>query len=369
MPNTQQQSQKQPTGEPPLLPSLCEGPAILRLVLLGELLALVLALMAAEQSRLWEQLGVLSMVVQWIMLGSALVLCQLRPHLNRLAPVLSASLAYLLCLVVAAGVLAVAPMVINKAFELQSWARAMVIAGIVAGVVLRYLYLQQQVSNQQQAELRSRLQSLQSRIRPHFLFNSMNTIASLIAIDPQRAERAVESLSALFRSSLQEMGYISLEEELEICRRYIEIESLRLADRLDMRWQLEAPLPPVSVPSLLLQPLLENAIVHGIQPLPQGGQVSVAVSSVDDHIDIRIVNPLPSPRASGSNRATADKGQHMALENIRHRLQLYYRHQADLRVEAEEGQFRVTLRLPKAAPQATELLLSRKKRIHRNYKP
>ena len=326
----------------PLLPYLCDGQAILALVLVGELLALILVLAGSADTLSWERLGAVSMTVQWIILSSALVLCQLRSLLNRFSPMCSGFFAYMLCLLIAAVVLAGAPLLVNDTFKLWAWANSMVIAAIFSGILLRYLYIQQQLINQQQAELRSRLQSLQSRIRPHFLFNSMNTIASLISIDPERAEQAVENLSELFRSSLQEMGLIRLEEELAICRRYIDIESMRLADRLTMVWDIEIPVPSVFVPSLLLQPLLENAIVHGIQRLPKGGKVVFTVMTVDKTVAIVITNPIPILSAK-----QMDKGQQLALKNIHSRLQLHYGNNACLTVEKDKEHFSIQLILPK----------------------
>src|SRR5690606_15741716 len=127
-------------------------------------------------------------------------------------------------------------------------------------------YLTQQLRLRQKAELEARIQALQSRIRPHFLFNSMNSIASLIGIDPQAAEAAVEDLSGLFRASLgQSSAEVSLDDEFELCRRYLRMEQLRLGERLRVRWDVDAVPTTLPIPALSLQPLLENAIYHGIQ--------------------------------------------------------------------------------------------------------
>ncbi len=330
--------QKQPL---PLLPYLCSPSAILGLVLIGELLSLVIMLADYSSGFSWVSLGIISMLVQWIILSCALVLCQLRPLLNRLSLFLSGCLAFSLCLAISAMILWLAPIVMSLPNDMEQWARSMSISAIFAGILLRYLYLQQQLSNQQQAELESRVQSLQSRIRPHFLFNSMNTIASLISFDAKAAEKAVEDLSELFRSSLQSPGLVDLSQELDLCRRYIDIEKIRLDKRLTMEWAIEDPIPQAQVPSLFIQPLLENAIGHGIQHLIEGGTVKLSIIQDNNILYIAVTNPI-------SKVAQPDRtnGNNIALSNIRNRLQLYFGGKAQITAESDNNQFVVSITLP-----------------------
>lgn len=327
----------------PLLPYLCSPPAILGLVLIGELLALVLILADYSLSFSWVSLGITSMIIQWIVLSCALVLCQLRPLLNRLSLRLSGSLAFCLCTAIAAIILWVSPLLTSVPIDVGLWARSTAIAAIFSGILLRYLYLQQQLSNQQQAELQARIQSLQSRIRPHFLFNSMNTIASLINLDPKTAERTVENLCDLFRSSLQSPGLVNLNEEVELCRRYIAIEKIRLAQRLTMEWDFDAEIPSALVPSLFLQPLLENAIGHGVQLLIEGGTITLSIKKDKQMLYITISNPVP--KIDGRRKTN---GHQIALSNIKNRLQLHYGDQAQLKTELcdQKNQYLVTIQLP-----------------------
>jgi two-component system sensor histidine kinase AlgZ len=327
----------------PLLPYLCSPPAILGLVLIGELLALVLILADYSLSFSWASLGIMSMIIQWIVLSCALALCQLRPLLNRLSIGLSGCLAFSLCALIAAIILWISPLLISVPFDMGLWARSTTIAAIFSGILLRYLYLQQQLSNQQQAELQARIQSLQSRIRPHFLFNSMNTIASLINLDPKTAERTVEDLSDLFRSSLQNPGLVSLGDEIELCRSYIAIEQIRLAERLIMEWDFDAAVPSALVPSLFLQPLLENAIGHGVQLLIKGGTIKLSIKKDMQMLYINIANPVPKIKDRRKS-----KGNQIALGNIKKRLHLHYGEQANLETELcdQTNQYLVTIRLP-----------------------
>jgi two-component system sensor histidine kinase AlgZ len=327
----------------PLLPYLCSPSAILGLVLIGQLLALVLILADYSHSFIWVSLGIKSMIIQWIVLSCAFALCQLRPFLNRLSLSLSGSLAFIICTAIAAIILWISPLLISAPVDIGLWARSTTIAAIFSGILLRYLYLQQQLSNQQQAELESRIQSLQSRIRPHFLFNSMNTIASLIKLDPKMAEKTVENLSDLFRSSIQSPGLVSLSEEVELCRRYIAIEKIRLADRLTMEWDFDEKIPNALIPSLSLQPLLENAIGHGVQLLLEGGVIRLSIKKEQQTLHITISNPVPE-----IDKRRDTSGNQIALSNIKKRLQLHFGDQAKLFMELNDqtNQYLVTIQLP-----------------------
>jgi two-component system, LytTR family, sensor histidine kinase AlgZ len=183
--------------------------------------------------------------------------------------------------------------------------------------------------------------ALQARIRPHFLYNSMNTIASLTRSDPGRAEEAVQDLADLFRANLSEKrSLISLKEELESARIYQRIEQLRMGERLRVRWDVQDLPMRAMIPALTVQPLLENAIGHGVEQLDGGGEVIVEGSSTDGIVTLRVRNPLPPER--GSPRA----GHGIALDNIRERLTLLYGAKASVTAGPENGEFVVQLRFP-----------------------
>lgn len=346
-------SQQEPTGVPVpstehfSVPNLCTAPAIALVVLAAELLVLVLLFAGPEIS--WVRLALLSLFVQWVALLSAGALCGCRAVFARLALVPGMLLALVLVLLVtlAVGLAAdrvVAGALLGPAVDWLTIVREQVIAAIIAALALRYFYVQQQLRAQEQAELRSRIQALQSRIRPHFLFNSMNIIASLIETDPGTAESVVEDLSELFRASLNDAGnQVPLSEELALCERYVRIESLRLGDRLTLDWQLEDVPDGVRVPLLTVQPLLENAIYHGIQPLPEGGTIGVKLWLDDDQVHVEISNPVSlEPARTAGNR--------MALNNIRSRLAVLYGNRADLETSVFDGRYVTRLHLPREAP-------------------
>ena len=302
--------------------------ALTQLVLLGELVAI--AVLLAGRPVNWQRFALLSFFVQWVVLASAGVLCIVRPYLARVSVRVGATASFLLVLAVTAVLTVAGGRVTGVDHVFDAWVlvRNLGIAGIAGGLLLRYFFVQQQLRQQEESELRSRVQALQSRIRPHFLFNSMNIIASLIPTDPATAEAVVEDLSELFRASLNEAGNeVPFDEELALCKRYVRIEGLRLDERLRVTWDVGELPDGISIPLLTLQPLLENAIYHGIQPLPEGGTIHVAVRFEDAMVRVRITNPVPPPDHYDERHT---QGNRMAMANIRSRLSFLYGDRASL---------------------------------------
>lgn len=332
----------------PFLPDMCALQAVFLLVLLGELLALSLTLADSSLTRFdWEDLGFRSFLIQWIVLLSAAALCPLRFWLSSRPSWLAGLLSYLLVQTITLLCSGLGLWFVDGWQSSDGWDMLsnLILSAIFSGVVLRYLYVQQQWSNQQKAELNARIQALQSRIQPHFLFNSMNSIASLIAVDPEKAETMVEDLSSLFRASLAEPGLVNLADEVELCHQYLAIESIRLGERLQTRWLASADYSEqhhrCKIPSLLLQPLLENAIVHGIQPLPDGGVIDVHLSIDGGRLSVTIENPLAQ-----QTPADATRGNRIALDNIRHRLLAHFGPEAQFEAQSHDNKFVVALSYP-----------------------
>ncbi len=350
--NTRFTERRQDGLRTPFLPDLCSSQAVFLLVLVAELVALMLAISASGLQRFsWDTLALISVQIQWVVVFSAIALCRLRFWLARLSPVKAGFISYGLVLLITL-VLSIAGQWIiygasgyafeaDHSFTFNGWQllNNMVISAILSGTFLRYLYLQQQLRNQQQAEMQARIQALQSRIRPHFLFNCMNSIASLISVDPEMAERLVEDLSELFRASLAEPTLIPLERELALCRHYLDIEQLRLGDRLVIDWQVGQYNHEIKIPSLMLQPLLENAIFHGIEPLSGGGVVTLKVAENDKELSIAIINPYPPAKMVSENQDTPTRHNRMALDNIRRRLEAHFGSSSRLSSSAENSIF------------------------------
>lgn len=337
------------------LPDLCAPMAVLGVVLLAELLAITLTL--ARQNHwisFFADLGSISVVLQWLALTSAAVLCGLRRWLAPL-PLRRGSLlafaALLLNILLVSEALYWIGYLSAPGVAFEAWlpadhgffvARNLAVGGVIAGGMLRYFYVSGQWQRNVQREAQARIHALQARIRPHFLFNSMNTIASLTRSNPAAAEQAVEDLADLFRASLADSRQqITLADELEIARVYERMERQRLGERLEVRWDVAALPGTALLPSLSIQPLLENAIYHGIERMAGPGVVEVNGRLEGGMLRIVVSNPLPAAGA-----AAARSGHQMALDNIRERLGLAFGSEAGLDTEMSAGRFSATLRFP-----------------------
>ncbi|MEN8129370.1 MAG: histidine kinase [Pseudomonadota bacterium] len=337
---------------PSFLPDFCSPRVIFLVVVMAELLSFILTLASSNPTQdMWKNLALISLFVQWIALGNVLLLCLSRRWLERLSPsviaVGSYSLSLLITLLVSIVTVWLTPFE-NPVLTYENYSygtfllRNIVISAIVSAVALRYFYVQHQWKSKIETEARFRIQALQARIRPHFLFNSMNTIASLTRTNPELAEKTVEDLADLFRASLGQRDTVRLDEELEFTRRYINIEQLRLGERLNIDWQVDNSIPSnTMVPALILQPLVENSIYHGIEPQTSGGVVNLTIIRKDDAILFTISNPLPQTLPTYRR-----KGNKMAQENIRQRLKLAYGDKSKIEIRKSYGKYIVTFTIP-----------------------
>jgi two-component system sensor histidine kinase AlgZ len=334
------------------IPDFCATRMVFAVVLIGELVALTLALARPDAPFLTELAGI-SMFLQWLGLTNAALLCYSRRWLAKLT-VPQSSVAVFALILVNTVLISEAALWLGSAFGAvggsappsEHWSfllRNAGIAVIVTALLLRYFFVTHQWQKHVRAEALSRIQALQARIRPHFLFNSMNTIAALTRSNPKRAEEAVEDLADLFRATLRDShSPLRLKEELELTRIYQRIEALRLGNRLDVRWDVAALPMRAFVPGLTVQPLLENAIYHGIEPLESGGTVVISGKVVDGEVELVVSNPVALNAATGEQRS----GNRLALDNIRQRLDLAYGGRGSLEVTQEPGRYQVTVRFP-----------------------
>jgi two-component system sensor histidine kinase AlgZ len=299
------------------------------------------------------------MFLLWIGLCSAAALCQTTPWLAKQS-VTTASIAALTLLaavvaVVSEAVYQLGEFLTNGApAELSFFPehhatfvlRNIGVGFIVSALALRYFYVAAESKRAIELAAQARIHALQARIRPHFLFNSMNTIAALTRSNPVQAEQAVEDLADLFRANLSDARQrIRLSEELEVARVYQRIEQLRLGARLSVDWQIDNVPMDALVPSLLLQPLLENAIYHGIERLPNGGKVHIVASCVNDMIRLAVTNPIVD-NAVVNNPTDEHVGNKLALDNIQQRLELEWPGTASVSVETQPQFYSVTLIFP-----------------------
>jgi len=313
--------------------------------MLGLLLALMLALAGAGFEEFWPRLGLTAVFIESIVLAATFVLCAARHPLSRLSPAMGyiVIFAVIQALVVVATLCGLALLPVHESAYGELLLRNGLIGSIAALVLLRFLSLHRQWQRQVRAEASARLAALQARIRPHFLFNALNTIASLVRSRPEQAEGAVLDLSDLLRTALAEDARHTLAEELDLVRGYLRIEALRLGDRLAIDWKIEDKAPTdARIPALLIQPLVENAIVHGIARLADGGRLAVTADRDGRHRwRVAIENPLP-PSGEGEARG----GHRIALDNVRKRMELAFGEEGRCRVEHGRTRFRIELTGP-----------------------
>lgn len=329
-----------------LLPDFCDVRNLFAVVLLTEILAIIFALAASSSSsQFWDYLALSSFLMLWIALLNAAALCLLRNWLHKQKQNICLLISF--CLMMSISLLVT--LLLNTAFEFNDdtldtlfLLRVMTISGVIYFLLLRYFYIQQQWRLNLAAQSHAEIQALRARIRPHFLFNSMNTIASLIAISPETAEKAIEDLSDLFRASLSEQNMSCLSDEIELTKSYIAIESLRLGERLQTEWQIDDNLLNIEVPSLCLQPLAENAIYHGIEPIEKGGKIHISALQIDNKLILSVSNPLMHEKQSMAFKS----GNQMAQDNIRQRLKLVYGNNGKFIINDTKENYTVSLLIP-----------------------
>ena len=350
-----------PRAPADLLPDFCSGRAVLSVMVLAELVAVLSVFITQPAATLfWERFVLLSLYMQWIAVCSAAVLCQARSWLQRMPPWFVLFASYCLLLGLAALLAELAWLVLrllgwDGLLRLGNHKRFVIATlgtvAIVSLLALRYFWVQAQWRQQIVAEADARYQALQARIRPHFLFNTLNSLAALIGKDARSAENMVADLADLFRVALERRQRMAtLSEELELTRAYLNIEQVRLGDRLQVDWAIAPGTETVPVPLLSLHPLAENAVHHGVGQIDSGGTVRIAarLTSVHGHpgLELTVENPVPA----------AEPGPHgtrLALANLTERLRLVYGDLARLeagRVDAGTGEtarvFRASIRIP-----------------------
>ena len=337
------------------LPDFCRARSVLAVILIAAIVALVFTLARhGVTAKFWVELARISLFLLWAALGTAALWCGARGLLSRLDVLSGSAVALAIALAVTAlatggamwledytnrtlGAAAVHP----DGERLQVLLRNLAVCAIAGGLALRYFYVSHQWQVNVEAEAQSRVRALQARIRPHFLFNSMNTIASLTRTNPRAAEQAIADLSDLFRASLREhRERIPLAHEIEIARAYERVERLRLGDRLQVDWQVDGLPLDAQVPALILQPLVENAVYHGIEPLDTGGTIRIVGRRDGRFAVITIDNPVAEAVVA---RRT---GHRIGLDNVRQRLELMYPGEAEVEAIEAPGRFVVTMRFP-----------------------
>ena len=337
-------------GRPDALPNFRNLGVTLRILLISAGLALLQAVLLANAwSDVPQRMLEIFTLLTPILLASVLLLWAVQPWLNRLdyrrgalavvavAPALTMAITYI-------GSALYHPM--GSTYRFFDALRYGLISVIESGILLLYFRLRAEVLSQ--ALLDARLQALRARIRPHFLFNSINAVLGIVRTHPKQVEAALEDMADLFRMAMSDEGdLVPLRKEIQLCRQYIALEQLRLGDRLHAEWHLQDVPDDALIPPLLLQPLLENAVYHGIELLPQGGCIDIALRGTGNELHLKVKNPYTL------RKDKRHPGSKIALRNIRERLDLLF--DVEARYESERGDdyYYVEITIPYVKEKAT----------------
>ena len=327
-----------PQAQAPTLPDFRNLGTILRILLAVNGAAALVALAMADGPRSFvDQLVRLTGFVEPHLIAQLAVLYTLAPVLARQPYRIGAALVFAVTTVTAVAVHLLVLKALPGAGE--TLVKHLLLALAATALMLAYFHLRARALSPAITE--ARLQALQARIRPHFLFNSINGVLSLVRTDPRRAEEALHDMADLFRVLMRDNRELApLADEVELCRQYLELEQLRLGDRLGVEWNVKNMPGDALVPPLVLQPLLENAVYHGIEPSSEPGIVSVNIFLSKGEVHAVLRNPY---RAYGG---THHSGNKMALDNVRERLALHFDAEASLESKVLDRAYEVHIRMP-----------------------
>jgi two-component system sensor histidine kinase AlgZ len=314
----------------------CQVGVVLRAVLCVQASVAVAALFQADTLIDWgTRMAVLTGAALPAVLAWLLVICAIKRPLGRMGSpmqwTIGVSLGALAGLY-GCGLVAWLGIIDHNRWLASAAAGALVAAVLVAGLVWR-------AKARMPAGTTARLAELQARIRPHFLFNTLNSAIALVREEPAKAEALLEDLSELFRHALADpKEAVPLWQELELAEHYLAIEHVRFGDRLQIEWSIDEAASKARLPPLILQPLVENAIKHGVEPSPTGATVRISTQRRGGVVVIKVTNTVPS--------GTGKRGNGLALDNVRQRLSLLHDVQGRFQSALVNGVFQVRLEIP-----------------------
>ncbi len=328
-----------PTGE--LQFDACRIGFVLRAVLLVEAVLAVVAMFLTATPSDWLALvsiatgGALPATLLWLV--SACAAKKLLNRLSRRAQYATCAALGAIAALYGCGILKLAGALTTAPWLASAAAGAMLASVLMAGMVLR-------ARSQTPAAMTARLEELQARIRPHFLFNTLNSAIALVREEPAKAETMLEDLSELFRSALADPNEsVTLADEIALAGRYLAIEQVRFGDRLRIRWDIDSAADGARLPPLLLQPLVENAVKHGVEPNPDGADLRIRTERRGSMVVIEVINGLPPLRWAPE---PLPRGHGIALANVRERLSLLHDVQAQFSAGIEQKNYRVRISVP-----------------------
>ena len=325
------------------IPNICKNSGLLSIILYNQLIIIALFFAIEKQWHI-ERLGQYTIYLQWCVLGTMFVACVLHDKINRLANWQRILCFYIISMVVFCIVELTSMQIMSSFFYDFEYSTSKFISRFIAFsifsiLLIRLIVLLGTLEKRSLAESESKMVALQARIKPHFLFNSLNTISELVASSPEHAESAINSLAVLFRANLEtNKQNHSLANELKLCEKYIELEAWRLGPKLSITWNNDIQDSSFwQIPKLLFQPLIENAVVHG--KLDDGSvNIIIDLKESKKFLSIKITNDIGSSEQSGNG---------IAVENIRERLFTLYDDQYKFKVNQSSAKYSVIMQIPK----------------------
>ncbi|TMO02840.1 histidine kinase [Pseudoalteromonas sp. S558] len=328
-----------------LFSALFNERGVLASLIVSQVIAIVLAFSPNTDGDIWQRLGVICLFIHLIVLvsTSSLYLCRLflQKHTHFF------QLAYFFITFIVSTI-AFSILFSYFAFDIENreqlvffTLRNCIIVFLLTALFVQFLLLYFENEQQTKALSRAELDALQARIRPHFLYNSLNTAAELTHHDAQAAEQAILALAALSQAAMRSGKNVSLEDEIALSKQYIALEMWRFGTRLQVDWHIPNELPALLIPCLTLQPLIENAVYYGVETSESGAVINVELHVTTGYLTIIVSNPI----TVNETKKRANNG--MALDNIRQRLNIYYKNKAQLTIANNHGVFRVKVVIPK----------------------
>jgi len=334
------------------MPNFCSARAVLIALLLAELLALILTLAVdASHQNFWITVGLNCFFIIWVILPSQALLCLTHNWLNKLPTWSAVGVAFVIIQVITGAVTWISysefsyhSLIQSDGYALPSaYLRNLGISSIVSLILLYHLCLQSRWKQQVQSELDARLQALQSRIQPHFLFNSLNTIASTVHSDPDLAENLLVHMSELMRAGLNtQRALVTLTDELRLVHSYLNIESQRVGDRLNVEWNVDKSVRNAQIPPLMLQPLVENAVYHGIEPSVSGGTVQITATKRERSVILMVRNSV----SQNKQQENMKQGHGIALDNVMARVKGWFGEEGKVVFSTVDGWFQARIIIP-----------------------
>ncbi|WP_352297433.1 histidine kinase [Pseudoalteromonas sp. 20-MNA-CIBAN-0454] len=328
-----------------LFSALFNERGVLASLVVSQVVAIVLAFAPNVEGDIWLRLGIISLFLHLIVLVSTSSLYFCRFFLQKRTQTFQLSLFFVSFL---SSTCIFSILFSHFAFDIDDTnklifftLRNCIIVALLAALFVQFLLIHFEKEQQTKALARAELDALQARIRPHFLYNSLNTAAELTHHDATAAEQAILGLAALSQAAMRSGQSVPLEDEITLSKQYVALEAWRFGSRLKLDWQIPNELPVLNIPCLTLQPLIENAVCHGVEPSETGAVIKVELHVTIGYLTIIVTNPI----SVASTNTRPSNG--MALENIRQRLNIYYKGKAQLTIANKNGVFRVKVVIPK----------------------